>query len=188
MEEEEEEGYHSFSVKYHTILLTPRVRWNKCLTKLALLDFKFQKFTSQYACCNFYCNMHIATCNMHIAMQYRFFSSKRDSFRYYVFCINFPAICILLVAILAIKVLHCSGDDASPQHRSVLRAIHPLTPPKIITACSGGLPPLSNDDGTGRKASCGAQGGHFCRPWSVVVEMVVVGRWRLVTSYFLIPM
>jgi hypothetical protein len=87
---------------------------------------------------------------------------------------------------MAIKVLPCSGNDASPQHRSVLRAIHPLTPPKIITACSGDLPPSSDDDGAGRKASCGVQGGHFCRrwPWSVVVEMVVVGRWRLVTSYF----
>ncbi len=55
----------------------------------------------------------------------------------------------------------CSGDDASPQHRSVLRAIHPLIPPKIITACLGDLPPSSNDNGAGHKASCGAQGGHF---------------------------
>ena len=87
----------------------------------------------------------------------------------------------------AIKALLCSGDDASPQHRSVLRAIHPLNLQKIICKCSGGLPPSSNDDGAGRKASCGVQGGHFfrCRPWSVLVEMVVVGRWRLVISYFL---
>ena len=91
---------------------------------------------------------------------------------------------------IAIKVLLCSGDDASQQHRSVLRAIHPLTPSKIITACSGGLPPSGNDDSAGRKASCRAQGGHFRgrRPLLVVVEMVVVGRWRLETSYFLIPM
>ncbi len=87
---------------------------------------------------------------------------------------------------MVIKVLLCSGNDASPQHWSVLRAIYSLTPPKIITACSGGLPLSSeDDDGAGRKNSCGAQGGHFHRrwPWSVVVEMVVVGRWRLVTSY-----
>ena len=91
---------------------------------------------------------------------------------------------------MVIKALLCSGYDALPQHPSVLRAIHPLTPPQIITACSGGLPPSSDDNGAGRKASCGAQGGHFPHhwPWSVVVEMVVVGRWRLVTSYFLIPM
>ncbi len=90
---------------------------------------------------------------------------------------------------MAIKALHFSGNDTSPQHWSVLRAIYPLTPPKIITTCLGGVPPSSDDGGAGRKASCGAQGGHFCRrrPWSVVVEMVIVGHW-LVTSYFLIPM
>ena len=87
---------------------------------------------------------------------------------------------------MAIKALHCSSNDASPHHRSVLRAIHPLTPPEIITACLGGLSPSSDDKGAGCKASCGAQEVHFRRrwPWLVVVEMVVVGRWRLVTSYF----
>jgi hypothetical protein len=85
---------------------------------------------------------------------------------------------------MAIKALLFSGNDQSPQHRSVLRAIHPLTPPKIITTCLMGLPPSSNDDSMGRKASCGAQGGHFRWrwPWLVVVEMVIVGHWRLVTS------
>ena len=87
---------------------------------------------------------------------------------------------------MAIKALICSGNDASPQHLSVLRAIHPLTPPKVITTCLEGLPPSSDDDSAGLNASCGAQGGHFHRrrPWLVVVEMVVVGRWRLVRSYF----
>ena len=90
---------------------------------------------------------------------------------------------------MALKTVLCSGDDASPQHRCVLRTIHPLNLRKIICTCSGGLTPLSDDDGAGRKASFWAQGDHFRRrrPWSVVVEMVVVGRWRLVTSYFLIP-
>jgi hypothetical protein len=37
-------------------------------------------------------------------------------------------------------VLLCSGDDASPQHRSVLRALHPLNLCKNICTCSGGLP------------------------------------------------
>jgi hypothetical protein len=84
---------------------------------------------------------------------------------------------------MAIKVL------LWPQHWDVLRAIHPLTPPKIITACLGGLPPSSNDKGAGHKASCGAQGGHFPqrRPWSVVVEMVVVGRWSHTLLYARIP-
>ena len=87
---------------------------------------------------------------------------------------------------IAIKALFCSDNDALPQHWSVLKAIHPLNLQKIMCTCSEGLPPLSNDDNAGHKASCGAQGGHFCRrwPWSVVVEMVVVGRWRLVTSFF----
>ena len=87
---------------------------------------------------------------------------------------------------IVIKVLICSSDDASPQHWSVLRVIHPLNLTKIMCTCLGGLPPLSNDDGVGCKASCGVREGHFCRrwSWSVVVEMVVVGRWRLVTSFF----
>ncbi len=31
---------------------------------------------------------------------------------------------------MALKALLCSGDDESPQHRSVLRAIHTLNSPK----------------------------------------------------------
>jgi len=31
---------------------------------------------------------------------------------------------------MALKTLPCSGDDAPPQHRSVLRVIHPVTPYK----------------------------------------------------------
>ena len=91
---------------------------------------------------------------------------------------------------MAIKVLLCSGDDASPQHWSVLRAIHPLNLRKNIFTCSGGLPPSNDDNDTGCKTSCGAQGCHFRqrRPWMVVIEIVVVGRLRLVTSYFLISM
>ena len=87
---------------------------------------------------------------------------------------------------MAIKMHLCSSDDALPQHWSVLRAIHPLNLQKNICTCSGGLPPSSDDGSAGRKASYGAQGGNFClrRPWLVVVEMVVVGRWRLVRSYF----
>jgi hypothetical protein len=68
---------------------------------------------------------------------------------------------------MAIKALLCSGVDASPQHRSVLRAIYSLNLQKIICTCSGGLPPLSDDDSAGHKASYRAQGGHFrrCRTW-----------------------
>ena len=31
---------------------------------------------------------------------------------------------------MALKTLPCSGDDAPPQHRSILRVIHPVTPHK----------------------------------------------------------
>jgi hypothetical protein len=43
---------------------------------------------------------------------------------------------------MAIKALLCSGDDASPQHRSVSRAIHPLNLQKVVCTCSGGCPPI----------------------------------------------
>ncbi len=44
-----------------------------CLTRFASLDVKFPIYLSQYACCDFYRNMHIATCNMHaICMQYAY--------------------------------------------------------------------------------------------------------------------
>ena len=31
---------------------------------------------------------------------------------------------------MALKTLPCSGDDAPPQHRSILRVLHPVTPHK----------------------------------------------------------
>ncbi len=66
---------------------------------------------------------------------------------------------------MALKALLCSGDDVSPQHQSVLRAIHPFNLQKIICTCSGGLPPSSDDEGVERNASCGSQGGNFHRRW-----------------------
>jgi hypothetical protein len=86
---------------------------------------------------------------------------------------------------MALKALLCFGGDDSPQHRSVLRAIHtPSTAPKIISACSGGCRPSIQCFGVGQKASCGALGGHFCqqRPWSAMVVLVDVGRWRLTSG------
>jgi hypothetical protein len=59
-----------------------------------------------------------------------------------------------------------------------MRAIHPLNPLKIVSACSGGHRSSSEDDGVGLNASCGALGGHFRRRrlWSAMVVMVVVDR------------
>ncbi len=43
---------------------------------------------------------------------------------------------------MALKALLCSGDDESPQHWSVLRAINTLNSPKNYTCLVGGLSPI----------------------------------------------
>jgi hypothetical protein len=43
---------------------------------------------------------------------------------------------------MALKALLCSDNDESPQHRSVLRAIHTLNSPKNYTCLLGGLSPI----------------------------------------------
>jgi hypothetical protein len=40
---------------------------------------------------------------------------------------------------MALKALLCSGDDESPQHWSILRAIHTLNSPKNYICLLGGL-------------------------------------------------
>jgi hypothetical protein len=77
---------------------------------------------------------------------------------------------------MALKVLLCSGDDALPQNRSDLRAMHTPTAPKVISACSGGYPPSIRHAGAERKVSCGALGGHFRqrRLWLAMVVMVML--------------
>jgi hypothetical protein len=64
---------------------------------------------------------------------------------------------------MALNALFCPGNDVSPKHRSVLRAIHPLNSLKKNPACSGGRRPSIEDDGVGRKALCVALVGNFCR-------------------------
>jgi hypothetical protein len=70
-----------------------------------------------------------------------------------------------------------SGNDASSQNRSVLRAMHTPTAPKIIPACLGGYCPSIQRVGVEQKITCGALGGHFRRrrPWLAMVVMVVGG-------------
>jgi hypothetical protein len=53
---------------------------------------------------------------------------------------------------MALKVLLCSGNDESPQHRSVLRAINTLNSPKKYLRLIGGLSPIHS------MHWCGAQG------------------------------
>ena len=57
-----------------------------------------------------------------------------------------------------------------------MRSVHPLNPLQIVSACSGGRRPSSEDDGAGRKALCAALGGNFCRRllWLDMVVMVIV--------------
>ncbi len=45
---------------------------------------------------------------------------------------------------MALKVLLCSGDDESPQHRSVLRAMNTLNSPKNYIRLLGGLSPINS--------------------------------------------
>ena len=79
---------------------------------------------------------------------------------------------------MALNVLLYFGDDASPLHQSVLRAVHPLNPLKIISACLGGCRPSIEDSGAGRKALCAALRGDFYRRWlwSAIVVMVIIDR------------
>jgi hypothetical protein len=53
---------------------------------------------------------------------------------------------------MALKALLCFGDDASPQHWSVLRAIHTLNSRKNYIRLLGGLLPIRSTH------LCGAQG------------------------------
>jgi hypothetical protein len=84
----------------------------------------------------------------------------------------------------ALTALLCSGDDASPQCRSVLRAIHTLNSPENYIRLLGGCQPSIRHIGSECKASCGALGGHFhwLRPWSATVVLVDVGHWRLTSD------
>ena len=43
---------------------------------------------------------------------------------------------------MALKALLCSGNDESPQHQSVLRAINTLNSPKKYIRLLGGLLPI----------------------------------------------
>ena len=72
------------------------------------------------------------------------------------------------IGFMALKMLLCYGNDASPQHWSILRATGPITPTKSIFTCSGGCPCSDQHAGARSKVSSGGPlGAHFCwrRPW-----------------------
>ncbi len=86
---------------------------------------------------------------------------------------------------MALKALHCSGNDALPQHWTVLRAIHTLNSPQNYIRLLGRLSPIHLTLWPDPKASCGALGGHFHRrrPWSAMVVLVDAGSWRLTSDW-----
>jgi hypothetical protein len=72
---------------------------------------------------------------------------------------------------LAHKALLCSGDDESPQHRSVLRAIHTLNCPQKYIRLVGGLSPIHSTPRRGAQGLMwGARG-----PFPPVAAMVGYG-------------
>jgi hypothetical protein len=85
---------------------------------------------------------------------------------------------------MALKALLCSGDDESPQHWSVFRAIHTLNSPKNYSRLLGGLLPIHEMRQHRAQGLMWGAGGHFCRqqPWSAMVVLVDVGHWRLTSD------
>jgi hypothetical protein len=86
---------------------------------------------------------------------------------------------------MPLKVLLCSGNDASPQHRIILRAIHAFNSLKNYTRLLGGCCPSIQPVGAEQKASCGALGSHIRRrwPWLATVVLADVGSWRLMSGF-----
>jgi hypothetical protein len=104
---------------------------------------------------------------------------------------------------MVLKVLLCSGDDESPQHRSVLRAIHTLNSPKNYIRMLRGLSPIHLMRQRGAQGLMWGTRGPFLPAvaMSAMVVLVNVGRLRLTSdqstvgivkivfgSIFLIPM
>jgi hypothetical protein len=76
---------------------------------------------------------------------------------------------------MPLKALLCCGDDASPQRRSVLRAIHTLSSLKKYTRLLRGLSPIHSTRWRGAKGlRWGIRG-----PYPPSAAMVDVGSWRL---------
>jgi len=84
-------------------------------------------------------------------------------------------ICFLwgVVGFMALKTLLCSGDDAPPQHRSVLRAIHPITPHKKHIRLLGISSPIDPTRRIRTKGLLWGSRGTFL-PMATMVMMVVV--------------
>jgi hypothetical protein len=85
---------------------------------------------------------------------------------------------------MALKALLCSGNDESPQHQSVLRAIHTLNSPKNYNCVLGGLSPIHSTHWRRAQGLMWGTRGTFCRRrlWLAMAVLVDVGHWRLTSD------
>jgi hypothetical protein len=80
---------------------------------------------------------------------------------------------------MPLKALLCSGDDASPQHRSILRAVHTLNSLKNYIRLRGGLSPIHWTRWRGAKGLMWGTRGPY-PPAAAMVGYGCVGRcWQL---------
>jgi hypothetical protein len=79
-----------------------------------------------------------------------------------------------LRVLMALKVLLCSGNDESPQHWSVLRAINTLNSPKKYLRLLGGLSPIHSTCRRGAQGLMWGARGPF-PPVAAMVGYVCVG-------------
>jgi hypothetical protein len=83
----------------------------------------------------------------------------------------------------ALKVLLCSGDDASPQHWSVLRAMHTLNSRKNYIRLLGRLSPIHSMSLRGAQGLMwGTRGAFPLGAAMIMVVLVDAGRWRLTSD------
>ncbi len=85
---------------------------------------------------------------------------------------------------MALEALTCSGNDALPQHWSVLRAIHTLTTPKKYIRLLGGLSSIYSMRRCGLLSLMWVARVAF-PPAAAMVGCVVfvdVGHWRLMSD------
>jgi hypothetical protein len=80
---------------------------------------------------------------------------------------------------MALKALLCSGNDASPQHQSVLRAIHTLNSPQNYIRLLGGLSTIYSIHWIGAQGLMWDTGGPFPRAAAMVCYGCVGQCWPL---------
>jgi hypothetical protein len=82
---------------------------------------------------------------------------------------------------MALKALLCSGDDESPQHWNVLRAIHTVNSPKNYIHLLEELSSINLAHWRGAQGLMWGTKGPFL-PAATMVVLVDGGRWRLTSD------